>query len=263
MISSKFNQAGFTIPELVTVMIIAPLLASLIIFYGFNFWRTGALQQADNETLVTRLNAGDYVRENIGESSGLIIQNSLEDSNALNPDPAQPSGTYWIPIHAVSNTNYPVGTDNTTTPLLYFQKFSTDSSRNIIYDDVIPYEDEFVLYLNGSTKQLLARSIANPLAPGNQLKTTCPPEIAGQDCPADKVVAEEVESVDVRYFSRNGTVIDYESSTEIDPPYNFNGPDFPLAEVVELKINLATKAYFQNSTSTYNSSIIRISLRNS
>lgn len=260
---AKPKQHGFTIPELVTVMVVTLLLANLLIFFVFNFWRTGALQQADNDTLITRLNAGDYIRENLGESSGLITQNSLPDQNALKPDQTQQNGNFWEQIHAVSNTNIPVGDPDTYTPLLYFQKYSTDNTREIIYNDTIPFEDEIVLYLNGTTKQLLARTIANPDALNNRLLTTCPPAQATNECPADRVVAENIESIDVRYFSRNGNVIDFESSTEIDPPYAFNGPDFPLAEVVELKINLVQQADFQSTDSTFNSSIIRISLRNS
>lgn len=257
----KQNQDGFTIPELMTVLVVTVILSAVIIFFGFNFWRSGALLQADQETLTTRLNAGDYIRENVGESTGLIVQNSIPDTHTLLSDPNQPTGEYWQELHAVSPVNTPVGGAGTITPLFYFRKFSTDSDRNVIMNSTNPYEDEVILYLNGSTKQLLARTLANPNAPDNRQKTTCPPYAATPSCPADKVVAGDVESIDLRYFSRNGAVLNYQSST--DPLTGlYNGPDFPLVEVVELTINLQTKASFEKSESTKNNTIIRISLRN-
>lgn len=259
----KLDQKGFTIPELTTMMVVGLMFSILIIFFGFNFWRTAALQEADQDTLITRLNAGDFIRDNIGESSGLIVQNGLTDDHVLNADPNQPNGLYWLPIHAISDTNIPMGNEGTYTPLLYFKKFSFNSSKNIIMNSSVPYEDEFVMYLDGSTKKIMSRSIANPNALDNRLLSSCPPAIANSNCPADKVVAEDVASVDVRYFSRNGTILDFTSSTDESPPYDFNGPDFPLVEVVELKINLRKKAIFESSDSTFNNTIIRISLRNS
>jgi prepilin-type N-terminal cleavage/methylation domain-containing protein len=257
----KRKESGFTIPELVVVLAVSLLLSNLIIFFGFNFWRTGALQQADQDTLISRLNAGDYLRENLGESSGLISQNGLPDSHTLNPDPAQPGGLYWVPIHAIAS-HIPIGNSGTTTPFLYFRKFSTNTSKNVVMNGTVPYEDEFVLYLNGTTKQLMSRAIANPSATANRLKSSCPPAIATTDCPADRVIANDVASIDTRYFSRNGTLLDYSSST--DPSTGqYNGPDFPLVEVVELTINLQKKAVFEHTNSTQNGTVVRISLRNS
>ncbi|HSX45002.1 MAG TPA: type II secretion system protein [Candidatus Saccharimonadales bacterium] len=255
------RQGGFTIPELIVVLAVSLALSNLIIFFGFNFWRTAALQQADQDTLISRLNAGDLLRENLGESSGLIIQNGLPDSNTLNADPNQAGGQYWVPIHAIPS-HVLVGNSGTTTPLLYFRKYSVNTSKNIILNGTVPYEDEFVLYLNGTSKQLLMRSIANTNAPNNRLLSSCPLAIASSSCPADKVVADNVASIDSRYFSRNGTLLDYSSSTDPNTG-NYNGPDFPVVEVIELTINLQVKAALEHTNSTQNSTVIRIALRNS
>src|SRR5262245_4947118 len=100
----KLNQQGFTIPELVVTLAITAIMSALIIAVGVNYWGYAVLQQVDQDTLVSRLNAGDYLRENIGESSGLITQNGLPDSHVLKADPAQASGQYWLPIHAIPQT---------------------------------------------------------------------------------------------------------------------------------------------------------------
>lgn len=254
------NQDGFTIPELLTVLIVSSLLSGLIITFGFNYWRFGALQQADQDTLISRLDAGDYIRENVGESSGLINQNSLVDNHVLAADPDIASGLYWLPLHAIPKTT-PIGNSGTITPLLYFRKFSANKSKNLVMNGVIPYEDEYVLYLNGTTKQLLARTLANPSATNNRLLTSCPLADATSTCPADQVIVNDVASISTRYFSRNGTLLDYTSSTDPNTG-EYDGPDFPVVEVLELTINLQKKPELISTDATKNSTIIRIALRN-
>ncbi len=256
----KQNQDGFTLPELISVMVVSALFTGLILFFMVSYWRYGYLLEADLDTLVTRLNAGDVLRESLGLSSGLINQNSFADSHTNNPDPAIPSNLYWTPLHAVpGNTAMPAA--GSTTPLLYFRGFSVDTSKNIVMNGTQPYEDEFVLYLDGSTKSLKLRSLANASALNNRLKTSCPPASATSTCPADRTIATDLASIDIRYFSRTGNTIDYTSSFD-SATNSYTGPDFPVAEVVELTLNLSKKPIFQKSYATTNTTIIRIALRN-
>lgn len=254
----KQSEGGFTIPELMVVMIITSLFVSLIMMFMFSYWRYGLSLEADLDTLVTRLNAGDILREQIGESSGLVTQNSIADQHANNPDPSISSGLYWQPIHAVPGNK--TASASATTPLLYYRRFSTDNNKAVIMNGTQPYEDEYVLYLDGATKQVLTRSLANPSASGNRLKTSCPPTQATPSCPADKVVATNIASIDLRYFSRAGNLIDFNSV--YDPVIaSYIGPDFPVVEVAEFTLNIAAKPIFQQTDTTKNSTIIRIALR--
>lgn len=242
-----------------TVLVITGLFVGLLLFFTFSYWRYGSLLEADLDTFVTRLNAGDVLRELVGTSSGLIIQNSIADSNTENPDPLIPSNLYWEPIHAIPG-NTPVGSSGTK-PLLYFRRFSITSAGAVIMNGQQPYEDEYVLYLNGSTKQLMLRSLANPNAAGNKLKTSCPPDIATPACPPDRVFANDVASVDMRYFSRSGNLIDYTSV--YDPDIGaYIGPDYPVVDVVEFGINLSKKPLLQKTNATINNTVIRVALRN-
>jgi prepilin-type N-terminal cleavage/methylation domain-containing protein len=255
------NEDGFSLPELLSVMVVSSLFAGLILYFGFSYWRYGFLLEADLDTYITRLNAGDYLREAVGGSTGLINQNSIPDANTLNADPLIGSGEYWDVIHAIPG-NTTVGASGTTTPLLYFSRPSQNTTGAFIMNGTQPYRDEFVLYLNGSTKQLLARTIANPSATGNKLVTSCPPDLATSTCPADKVVARDIASVDMRYFSRSGNTLDFTSSTDAITG-DYNGPDFSVTEVVEFTLNLTKKPIFQKTNATQNSTIVRIALRNS
>lgn len=253
------NNRGFTMPELLVVIILIGSLSSLLIFYSFSFWRYSSLLEADLETYVERLNANDFIREKIGTSSGLITQNSIEDDNTHNPDPDIPSGLYWIPIHAIPKNT--VATGSGTEPLLYYKRYSTNSSGAYIMNGTQPYEDEFILYIDRAKKQLLVRSLANSGASGNALKTSCPPSIATALCPADKVIITNLSSIDAQYFSKSGNPVDYTSSTDPDTG-EYNGPDFPVVEVLEVEFHVAKKPFLQKSNATINDTVIRIALRN-
>jgi hypothetical protein len=124
-----------------------------------------------------------------------------------------------------------------------------------------PYEDEFILYTDGTSRKLFLRSLANPAASGSRLKTSCtPPGTAS--CPADRAVAQDIASIDMRYFSRTGNLINYTSI--VDPNTGqYIGPDFPAVEVVEFTLNITKKPIFQKTNATQNSTVIRIALRNS
>lgn len=257
----KRDESGYTITELLIVIILTSLFTLTIVLFTLDLWRTAAIKQSSLDTLVTRLNASDILREEIGTSSGLIIQNSTPDSHTLVPDPTDASNNYWIPIHAIPG-NKPVGGSGTYTPLIYFTRYSIDSSSHYIMNGNEPYQDEYVLYYDGSAKKLMQRSLANPNASGNKLKTSCPPALATTSCPADKEIAADIVSADMRYFSRTGNLIDYTSITDPDTG-QYIGPDFPAVEVVEMKINLSKSASFSATNATQSSTIIRVALRDS
>ena len=125
----------------------------------------------------------------------------------------------------------------------------------------IPYEDNVILYMNGSTKQLLARVVANPYASSNRARTSCPAAVATLSCPKDTVIADDVSSVSMRYFSRSGNTIDYTSIVDSSTG-EYIGPDFPVVEVVEFNLKLTKKAQLHNGADTINQTVIRVALRN-
>ncbi len=256
----KPDQAGFTLIELLIVIVVSSLFSSLVLYFGFSYWRYSSLLQNDLDTFVSRLNAQDVVRELIGTSSGLLVQNSIPDSHAHNTD-ASLGSNYWVQLHAVPST-ISVGSSGTTTPLLYFRRLSINTSNAIAVNGSLPYEDEYILYINGTTKQLLLRSLANPNVVNNKLKTSCPATLATNSCPADKVVIDDLSSITSIYYSRSGNTIDYHSSTDPDTGA-YTGPDFPAVEALQYTIHVTKKALFiKGTTATSNDTIVRIALRN-
>lgn len=256
---TPLDASGLTIIELVITMTLTLMFSGLVLSFFLDLWGSTATLQNDSETFVVREDAGDSLRDIFNSAAGLISQNGIPDLNTNNPDPAIAAGTYWLPIHAIPTpTTMPA---SGTTPVLYFESPSTDSSKNFIMNGTQPYKDNFVLYLDASTKKLMMRSLANPSATGNRTVTTCPPASATASCPADRTIATDVSSVNKRYFSRSGNTLDWTSIT--DPlTGDYIGPDFPSVEVLELTLNLYRKSVLHGHTDTTNATIIRIAFRN-
>ncbi len=256
----KKNERGMTIVELVVVMVVSLVLMGTLTTFSLNYWASSTSLANSQETLVSRLNAGDYLRGAIDAASGLITQNDLADAHPGQADPADVTATHWVPIHAVPG-DINMGAPNINTPLIYFNRPSINTSKNIIMNGAIAYQDNVVLYLNGTTKQLTARTIANEFAPSNRAKTTCPADFVSSTCPRDIVIADDVSGVSMRYFSRSGNLIDYTSI--VDPVTgDYIGPDFSSVEVVELTVKFFRKARLQHGADSTNQTVIRIALRN-
>lgn len=260
------DQNGFTIPELILVMVMTVLLTGLLFQFAMGYARFGSIAQSDSIAFVERLNVSDYLRENLGLSSGLIGQTSISDSNANVPEAGNP--TYWRELHAVKGT---FGNTSTVTPLLYFKKPSLTTSGDMVYNGVLLYEDEYVLYHDGPSKELRIRTLAHPGVTNNRVKTSCPAAAATTNCPADKVLIDDITSVALRYFSRSGNDITFTSLDNLGsspctapaPDYaGCVGPDFPSVEVVELTVNLSKQPVGVRSNSTQSATVIRVALRN-
>lgn len=251
-------QKGFTLVEMLIVTLLSSLIFGLVFSFFWDYWQYAEKSQSDIDAFVSRLDASDYIREVAGTTSGLITQNNIADPNAGAPDPIAGSN-YWLTIHPYPETiTAPSSIDK---PILYFKRFSQDTSRNFIFNGVSPYEDDYVIYLNRD-RELRVRSLANPAAIGNALKTSCPPALATASCPADKLLINNVDSVGTKYFSRSGNLIDY--TPYFDPVLGetINGPDFPSAQVLEFTLNLSRAAFTQTTSTTKSSTIVRVALRN-
>ena len=251
------GQKGFTIVELLVVIFAGTLMMGLIFNFFWEYWQYAEKAQSDSDAFVSRLDLADYVREVVGTSSGLIIQNSIVDSNANVVDPSAGAG-YWLEIHPVPGTTAAGGSDK---PLFYFKRYSQNSAKAFIMNGTAPYEDEYVVYLSASG-EIRVRTLANPSAAGNALKTSCPPASATASCPADRILIGNITSVGSRYFSRSGNLIDYTPYYDPVLGQNVYGPDYPAVEVIEYTVNLARAAFTQSANTTQSSTIIRIALRN-
>lgn len=265
------QQAGFSLVEMIIVVVMTTFLSMIIFGMGYQYLKQAASLNAKSNFYMDRLNISDYLRSNIGLSSGLLNQNSIADSQTLVPDPDDTTNTHWKLMHAIPGTH---GNTGAITPIVYYSQDATRIDGTTIENGASAYQNEFVLYHDGPTSELRVRSLAHPDAVGNRLQTTCTTE--SSTCRKDKVLLTGVQTVETTYFSRSGDKIDYRSSCDPDviacgipplceqtPPYTgCNGLDYSQVEVVQFKIKVKKVIESDANHSIYNTTIVRIALRN-
>ena len=270
---SARTQAGFTLVEMLIVVIMTTVLSLIIFNIGFQYLKQAASLNARSNFYGERLNVADYLRLNVGLSTGLLNQNSIADTSPVVPDPNDGGGTHWLPLHAIPGS---LGDPSAVTPIIYYSQNALDGNRQEIMNGTKPYQNEYILYLDGPSSELRVRALANPSALGNSTSTTCTTAAAG--CHKDKVLLTGVQSVEMHYYSRSGESIDFRSSCDPDayycagttpaaclqtPPYTgCNGLDFSQVEVAQFKLRVKKSIESDTNHSFYNSTIIRIALRN-
>ncbi len=268
----RTKEYGFTLVEMLIVVIMTSIISIIIFTLGYQYLKQAAALNAQTNFYGDRLNVADYLRSNIGLSTGLINQNSLPDNNRLVADPADTTGTLWRPIHSIPSV-FGNGTD--ITPIAYYSQNAMSTSNAMIMNGTIPYQNEFVIYHDGPSSELRVRSLGNTSATNNKTITTCAVAVSG--CPKDKVLLTGVKTIEMRYFSRSGDDIDFRSSCDPDiycsggtpatclqtTPYTgCNGLDFSQVEVVQFEIKVSKPIESDVNYNMFNTTVIRIALRN-
>ena len=285
------GERGFTLVEMLIVVIMTTILSITVFSMGYQYLKQAANLTAKSNFFGERLNVSDFLRQNIGLSTGLINQNSINDPNALVVDPSPASAQIWKLMHAVPG-NY--GTATSITPVMYYTQDALRADGTSIMNGVDAYQNDFVIYHHGPSSELRVRSLAHPAAGSqNVTKTTCTTQTSA--CNKDRVLITGVVAVELRFYSRAGDSIDYRSSCEpaiyscgtvrvCDPafptsgnasicngpptcqqsvPYGgCNGIDMSQVEVAQFKIKVRKKIETDANKYINNSTIIRIALRN-
>ena len=269
----RAKEHGFSLVEMLIVIVMTTVLSMIIFAMGYQYLKQAANLSARSNFYVDRLNVADYLRQNIGLSTGLINQNSIVDNNRLVADPDDATNTLWKRLRAIPGA---LGTPTDITPIVYYSQDALRSDGTAIMNGTTTYQNEFIMYHDGPSSELRIRALANPNAVGNVTTTTC--TTAGPGCAKDKVLLTGVQTVELRYFSRSGEDIDFRSSCDPDvyycagttpaaceqtEPYTgCNGLDFSQVEVVQFKLKVRKTIESDANYSIHNSTIIRIALRN-
>lgn len=184
MSGNKIDQHGFTIVELNITMTLMAIVAVSFMAIFTNFLVTSTRTNASIQMTHDSQNLLRVMVEELRYGAGVRQTNSITDPNA-------PSGGW-----NTGNTNFVI---ITAVPAL-------DSSNNYITDPNTgyPYENEFVYYKSGDI--LYKRTLANPSATGNTLKTSCPPSIASSSCPADRELAEGIDTMTFTLYDQDNNL---------------------------------------------------------
>lgn len=208
---------GFTIAELVVVMVIISVLSIMLAAFVITWVQSASLAQVRTNLLLDAENALDTV------GTDIQLSGSADDVNRW-ADPYSPSGSYgWA-----SNSQ-----------TLVLAKIATDKSNNVIFSDPVKYvtqKDNQIYYLSGTT--LYRRTLASDSA-GDSAITTCPPANATASCPADTTIATGVSSWSLTYYDANDTVVAPSS-----------------ARSVQIAITLSKKLDSQTITASYTARMV-------
>lgn len=146
--------------------------------------------------------------------------------------------------NTIADANEPAGWNTSNTDFIIIIAIpALDSDRNYIIDESTgyPYNNELVYFKQGNT--LYKRTLANPNATGNTLKTSCPAASASTNCPADRELVDNLVNM---VF----TLYDQDNALTTDPL---------LARSVKIDLTM-TKDTFGEPLTLNNS--IRVTLRN-
>ena len=184
-VPKKHIEGGFTLVELLVVMIIMGILSLTLANFITDWLQASSLAQTRANLLTTTETSLDTVTNDI-RLSGNAGQNNRW------PDPYAPGGQFgW----------------QSNSQTLVLAKVATDSSNNIIYSDPAKYisqKDNEVYYLSGS---VLYRRTLTSDSSNDAAVTTCPPANATSSCPADTTVATGVSSLSFSYYDASEQIV--------------------------------------------------------
>ncbi len=192
------NEAGFTIIEVVVSVVLVAIMITVITGFGLSTLSSYSINTARAELLGDARLATDIVNRDIRLSANVDEANRIDDNNA----PNAPDDT----LSWQSDEN-----------VLVLATPAEDTDGNILFADASNYVTEknnHIYYVeNGELRRrVLAADVAE-----NSAVTTCPPEQASEDCPADSVFAENVATFQLRYVDRLGeeTTVDNARAVEM------------------------------------------------
>lgn len=178
------KQAGTTVAELVVAIsiigiLIVPATLAMLYFYG------GTLQNNLQSRLAVE--SENVLRALVDE---LRISSGIRAANTI-PDPYAPPGGW---------------TTSQASLVLIISTPVIDVSNNFVTDSATgkPYQNELVYFATNNT--LYKRYLANPNAPGNRFKTSCPAASASAACPVDVTLSKHFKTMDFVFYDQDDIV---------------------------------------------------------
>lgn len=181
------SNRGITLIELVVVTVVISTLGLILMNFMIDKLVQNARLNAEADLQLQAKLTLDTVNSEIKHSTGADDTNRWEDENApVAGDPFSWTG------------------DDTT---LILARVAQDADGNILFqhpNSYTTYKDNIIYFRENNTlyKRILAADAAD-----NAAVTTCPEDQASSSCPADPVMAENVDTFTVTYFDNEGNEV--------------------------------------------------------
>lgn len=216
----KRRQAGFTIVELLVAISLLGIISVSLIATFSNYLSIITRNSRSNELTAESQNLLRATVEELRYGAGVRQTNTITDPNA-------PGG--WN----TSNSSF----------VIIIAMPAVDTANNYIIDPDTgsPYNNELVYFKEGTT--LYKRTLANPLAVGNKVVTSCPSGAVTTTCPADRLLTPNTSSFSFELYDQDNTLT----------------PDPLLARSININLLLERDTFGEPISFDNN---IRITLRN-
>lgn len=224
MSGNKLRQAaaGFTLVE---VMVTVTLMATIgVVFLGLsaNYF---VVIVRNNELAEMTISSQNLLRSTV---ENIRLGNGVRQDSVL-PDAHAPVGGW-----STSNSSF----------VIIIAVPALDASKNYIIDPETgsPYMNELVYYKDGL--KLMQRQIANPNAPGNRLKTSCPVDQATSTCPPDILLANYVNYMNFYLYDQDSNATtDATAARSVKIVLNMqrNAPGNPLDLTTTMRVTLRNR----------------------
>lgn len=164
----RAHHGGFTIVELIISISVIGIISVSLIAVITNYF---VIITRNNTAVDMTVDSQNLLRATVEE---LRYGAGVRDSSALT-DANEPAGGW-----TTSNTNF----------VIIISVPALDGSNNYIINSATgsPYNNELVYFKQNNT--LFKRTLANPDAAGNTVRTSCPEAVSSPSCPPDRKLNE-------------------------------------------------------------------------
>ena len=196
----KLHEHGYTLVELLVACAITSILLIGMITFMVNSIANNSIREARADLLREAQLALDVIVKDIRLSANVDVNNRLVDINS--PDAIATGGLGWE-----SDTN-----------TLVLATAAQDTSGNIIFSDPSHYITEKNNIIYYIVEDILYKRTLASDATDNDFISSCPPDIATSECPADRLSVDNVQSLTFRYYDATDTEVEPEfaRSVEVD-----------------------------------------------
>lgn len=181
------KEAGFTLTELVVVMVVGTMVATVVLSVNLFFFADVMKSSLETQLTLEAQNINNIVVEDLRLAESVL--DTIDTAN-------------------LSDANEPSGGWNTSDPdhILIVSELAVDENGEFIEDteNGILFKNNVVYFAEGDILYKRILTDPNPEATSNVARQTCPKDLSTNSCPPDRLVSENFHDMSFNFFDLNG-----------------------------------------------------------